>query len=68
MTLMASFHLGNALRAVGEYAKARNVNEYTLERMVRVLGSDDEYTLRMTNSHAADLAIIGDFHRAMQFD
>ncbi len=68
MTLVANFHLGNALRALGEYAQARAINEDTLERMVRVLGPDHEHTLRMTNSHAADFRLLGDFHRAMKLD
>jgi tetratricopeptide (TPR) repeat protein len=68
MTLVASFHLGNALRALGEYAQARKINEDTLERMVRVLGPNHEHTLRMTNSHAADLRMVGDFRGAMKLD
>ena len=68
MTLVASFHLGNAVRALGEYARARTINEDTLERMGRVLGPDHEHTLRMTNSRAADLRLLGDFRQAMKLD
>ena len=68
MTLLANFHLGNALRALGEYPQSREVNEDTLERMVRVLGPDHEYTLRMANSHAADYRLLGDFPQAIKLD
>ena len=68
MTLVANFHLGNALRALGENAKARKINEDTLERMILVLGPDHEHTLRMTNSHAADFRLLGDFSQAMELD
>jgi tetratricopeptide (TPR) repeat protein len=68
MTLMASFHLGNALRALGDYSTAREVAQDALLRMQRVLGEEHEYTLRAANSHAADYRLLGDFLRALQID
>jgi hypothetical protein len=68
MTLMASFHLGTALRALGDYSAARGIAQDTLRRMQRVLGEEHEYTLRAANSHAADYRLLGDFLRAKETD
>jgi tetratricopeptide (TPR) repeat protein len=68
MTLVASFHLGNARRALGEYRRALEINDDTLQRMKRVLGPTHEHTLQMANSHGADLRLLGDFSSAMELD
>jgi tetratricopeptide (TPR) repeat protein len=68
MTLVASFHLSNALRALGGYQRAREISQDTLRRMRRVMGPDHEHTLRMANSHGADLRLLGDFQQALTLD
>ena len=68
MTLVACFHLGNALRALGEDERARDINRETFRRMQLVLGPDHEYTLRMANSLGADLRLVGDFRQALEID
>jgi tetratricopeptide (TPR) repeat protein len=67
-TLLASFHLANALRAVGRTAEARVLNEHTLRAQREVLGGDDETTLATANSVGADLRIRGHFGQARQLD
>jgi len=67
-TLLASFHLANALRAVGRTTEARAVNEQTLRAQREVLGGDDETTLATANSVGADLRIRGHFGQARQLD
>lgn len=68
MTLAASLHLGNALRARGDYATAREVTIDTRQRMRRVLGPDHENTLRATSSRSADLRLLGHFAKALRLD
>ncbi|GID26740.1 FxSxx-COOH system tetratricopeptide repeat protein [Paractinoplanes brasiliensis] len=67
-TLLAAFHLGNALRAVGRTAEARTLNAQTLRAQREVLGGDDETTLATANSVGADLRIRGHFGQARQLD
>jgi Tetratricopeptide repeat len=67
-TLLASFHLANALRAVGRSSEARVLNENTLRCQREVLGGDDEATLATANSVGADLRIRGHFGQAGQLD
>ena len=67
-TLLASFHLANALRAVGRTAEARGLNAQTLRAQREVLGADDETTLATANSVGADLRIRGHFGQARQLD
>jgi cellulose biosynthesis protein BcsQ len=68
LCLVASFHLGNARRALGEYSRAREINEDTWRRMRRILGEDHEYTLRVANSNGADCRLAGAFRRALDID
>ncbi|GGK86835.1 FxSxx-COOH system tetratricopeptide repeat protein [Mangrovihabitans endophyticus] len=68
LTLLASFHLGNALRAVGRIADARSLNARTLRAQRDALGSDDETTLATANSVGADLRMQGHFGQARQLD
>ncbi|HEU4348741.1 MAG TPA: FxSxx-COOH system tetratricopeptide repeat protein [Actinoplanes sp.] len=67
-TLLASFHLANALRGVGRIADARNRNVRTLRIQREVLGGDDETTLATANSVGADLRMQGLFEQARQLD
>ena len=67
-TLLASFHLANALRAIGRTAEARVLNEQTLRAQREVLGGDDETTLATANGVGADLRIRGHFGQARQLD
>ncbi|BCJ52030.1 hypothetical protein Asp14428_35050 [Actinoplanes sp. NBRC 14428] len=67
-TLLASFHLANALRAVGRTADARALNAQTLRSQREVLGGDDEQTLATANSVGADLRMQGHFGQARQLD
>ncbi|MGX6602054.1 FxSxx-COOH system tetratricopeptide repeat protein [Micromonosporaceae bacterium Da 78-11] len=67
-TLLASFHLANALRAVGRAGEARTLNEQTLRVQREVLGGDDETTLATANGVGADLRIRGHFDQARQLD
>ena len=67
-TLLASFHLANALRAVGRTGEARSVNERTLRAQRDAFGGDDEATLATANSVGADLRIRGHFGQARQLD
>ncbi|HET6530209.1 MAG TPA: FxSxx-COOH system tetratricopeptide repeat protein [Actinoplanes sp.] len=66
--LLASFHLGNALRAVGRIADARELNARTLRIQRDVLGGDDESTLAIANSVGADLRMQGHFEQARHLD
>jgi tetratricopeptide (TPR) repeat protein len=67
-TLIASRHLGNTLRLLGEYEKAREVNADTLERLRRVFGPDHEHTLNTARSVGSDLRAAGEFSKAEQLD
>ncbi|AEV82030.1 Nephrocystin-3 [Actinoplanes sp. SE50] len=67
-TLLASFHLANALRAVGRPADARALNLQTLRTQREVFGADDEATLATANSVGGDLRMQGHFGQARQLD
>ncbi|MEU7907032.1 FxSxx-COOH system tetratricopeptide repeat protein [Actinoplanes sp. NPDC049118] len=67
-TLLASFHLANALRSVGLTADARDLNARTLRSQREALGADDETTLATANSVGADLRMQGHFSQARQLD
>ncbi|GAA4924413.1 FxSxx-COOH system tetratricopeptide repeat protein [Actinoplanes utahensis] len=67
-TLLASFHLANALRAVGRNADARSLNLQTLRTQREVVGADDEATLATANSVGGDLRMQGHFGQARQLD
>jgi len=67
-TLLAAFHLANALRAVGRTVDARALNAQTLRSQRAALGGDDESTLATANSVGADLRMQGHFEQARQLD
>jgi tetratricopeptide (TPR) repeat protein len=64
MTLRARFHLGNALRMLGEHEQARRETQETYDRLERTLGPEHEYTLAVANSLGADLRFLGEFGQA----
>jgi tetratricopeptide (TPR) repeat protein len=66
--LEAYRHLGIALRELGEYRAAFDLNQRTLNEMQIVLGPDHEETLLLTNSHGADLRAMGNFRIARDHD
>ncbi|WP_155123527.1 MULTISPECIES: FxSxx-COOH system tetratricopeptide repeat protein [unclassified Actinoplanes] len=68
MTLRVRFHLGNALRLLGDYRHAR---EETLEAhsiLERTLGAGHEYTLAVANSLGVDLRFLGEYQNALASD
>ncbi|WP_191838090.1 FxSxx-COOH system tetratricopeptide repeat protein [Catellatospora chokoriensis] len=64
MTLRARFHLSNALRALGEYERARTESHETYQLLESTLGPDHTYCLQVSNSLGADLRFLGDFAAA----
>jgi len=58
----------DGLWALGRYEEAYELRRTTLDLMRRVLGEDDEETLRITNGHGADLRARGDFAAARALD
>ena len=61
-------HLGNAIREVGRYREAYELDRETLERVRTALGPEHIETLRITNSFGADLRARGEFHEARNLD
>jgi tetratricopeptide (TPR) repeat protein len=66
--LVGRRHLGAVLRELGDYKEAYDLNRGTLEMLRHVLPPDDEETLRLTNSHGADLRARGEFQLAREHD
>jgi tetratricopeptide (TPR) repeat protein len=64
----AQRHIGNALRDLGRYSEAYEVNSKTLELSSRVLGERNLLTLALRNSRGADLRARGDFPEARELD
>jgi tetratricopeptide (TPR) repeat protein len=58
----------DGLWALGRYEEAYELRRTTLDLMRRVLGEDDEETLRITNGHGADLRARGEFAAARSLD
>ncbi len=69
-TLIATRHLAAALRALGDYGAARELNADTLERLRRspLFGEDHEHTLATNGTAAFDLRVAGDYRRALKLD
>lgn len=63
-TLNATQWLGRALRLLGYYGRARELDEQALARMRHTLGEEHDATNLMMNSVAADLRIQGNFEAA----
>jgi tetratricopeptide (TPR) repeat protein len=70
MTLVAARHLANAMRAVGAYDEARELDRDTLElmRASDKLGPDHPHTLAAAQNFAADLRLQGAFEQALALD
>lgn len=68
LLLIAYRHMGNALRGLGRYQEALEIDETTYERMKKALGDANEHTLMTASSYAADLRIAGDYSKALELD
>ncbi|GAA0461479.1 hypothetical protein Aca07nite_73920 [Actinoplanes capillaceus] len=70
LTMLATRHLANALRSLGESSRARELTEevYAVLRGSPAFGVDHEYTLVTANSVALDLRILGDYRAALAVD
>jgi tetratricopeptide (TPR) repeat protein len=69
-TLVIARRLANALRMLGEYTTARQLDEdaFTRLRALPAFGPDHEHTLQQASSIALDLRITGDFQQALAVD
>jgi tetratricopeptide (TPR) repeat protein len=67
-TLAAANNLAMNLRALGDYAQARALDQETLHRRRDLLGEDDADTLASANNLALDLLALGEFERARDLD
>ena len=64
----AARYLAWALRDMGRYAEARELDEDTLARRRRVLGDDHPDTLSSANNLAIDLRNLGEYQAARDLD
>jgi hypothetical protein len=67
-TLAAALYLAWALRAMGRYAEARELDEDALARCRRVLGEDHPDTLTAANYLGHDLRSLGEYQAARELD
>ncbi len=67
-TLSAAYTLAEALRAMGRYREARQLDEDCLGRRSRVLGDDHPSTLGSASNLAVDLIDLGDPQAARELD
>lgn len=58
----------DALRILGRYSEAYELDQRTLSGMTEVLGPEHESTLEVTSMLAWDLRLRGDFSRALELD
>jgi hypothetical protein len=63
-TLAAAMALGDALRGLGHFAQAREMDQDTLARCLRVLGEDHPSTLRSAGNLVGDLYELGEYEPA----
>ena len=66
--LNAATTLAAALRALGRYGKARELDEDILARRRRVLGEDHPYTLTSASNLAIDLRRLGEYQAARELN
>jgi hypothetical protein len=66
--LTVAHYLAWALRDMGRYAEARELDEDTLARSRRVLGDDHRDTLNSANNLAYDLRSLGEYQAARELD
>ena len=67
-TLAVAHYLAWALRDMGRYAEARELDEDTLARCRRVLGDDHPNTLASATNLAVDLRGLGEYQAARELD
>jgi tetratricopeptide (TPR) repeat protein len=67
-TLAAANNLAAIFRGLGEYERARELDEDTLARSRRVLGEDHPATLLSASSLGLDLHLLGEYERARELD
>jgi len=67
-TCLAATYLAWALRDMGRYAEARELDEDTLARYRRVLGEGHPNTLNLANNLAANLRGLGEYQAARELD
>ena len=67
-TLAIANYVAWALRDMGRYADARELDEDTLARLRRVLGDDHPNTLASANNLAWDLRELGEYQAARELD
>jgi hypothetical protein len=63
-TLWAASGMAEALRGMGRYAQARDLDEASLSRRRQLRGDDDLNTLRCANNLAVDLQGLGEYGAA----
>ena len=66
--LTAARLLADALRRMGRYREAYELNQRTLRELTERLGEEHESTLTLTNMLAWDLRLHGEFERALELD
>ena len=67
-TLEVTYYLAWALRDMGSYVEARDLNQDNLERSRRLLGEDDLSTLNSASNLAIDLRMLGEVAAARKLD
>jgi tetratricopeptide (TPR) repeat protein len=69
-TLRVARHLGNALRALGDYSGAGTLNAQTLRRLRAspVHGPDHRLTVQVAFSAGYDLRLAGEYRAALELD
>jgi hypothetical protein len=65
-TLASAYNAAVDLRALGEYQRARALDEDTLTRYRRVLGDDHPHTLASADNLAVGLGALGEHEQARQ--
>jgi hypothetical protein len=68
VTLTAANYAAWALREMGRFAEARDLDQDILDRVRRVLGDDDPHTLVAANDLASDLYRLGEVQAARDLD
>jgi tetratricopeptide (TPR) repeat protein len=67
-TLWAANSLAQALRDMGRFAQAQDLDEDTLARRRRLIGEDHPHTFASANNLALDLRGLGEFGAARELD
>ena len=67
-TLTSTNNLARNLHALGEYERARQLDDDTLTRLSQVIGADHPDTLHSASNLALDLRALGEYERARQME